>query len=131
MKKQILALLSIAVMMLVLCVACDDDNPDNPENLDNPVTFTLEVTDDNGEVTLHEIETVERTVGAALLEVGLIEGDETEFGLYIKTVDGLTADFDINNAYWAFYIDGEFAMTGADSTNIEEDTTYAFVYTKD
>ena len=54
-----------------------------------------------------EIHTDQETVGAALLELGLIAGEESEYGLFIKTVNGLTADYDTDGVYWAFYIDGE------------------------
>ena len=74
--------------------------------------------------------TDETTVGAALLEEGLIAGDEGEYGLYIKQVNGITADYDIDQSYWAFYIDGEYALSGADTTEITEGAVYRFEYTK-
>ena len=45
-------------------------------------------------------------------------------GLYIKTVNGVTLDYDADGAYWAFYINGEYASTGVDATNIEAGATY-------
>lgn len=91
--------------------------------------FYFEVTDDDGIVSLWVVHTNHTTVGAALVEVGLISGDETDFGLMVTYVDGLRADFNEDGAWWAFYIDGEMAMTGVDATEIEAGVTYAFVFT--
>ena len=63
-------------------------------------------------------------VGEALLDLGIVAGDTTEYGLYVKTVNGVTLDYDADGAYWAFYINGEYASTGVDSTNIEAGATY-------
>lgn len=79
---------------------------------------------------LFTIHTDKKTVGEALLEHGLIDGDEGEFGLYVKKVNGITADFDVDQSYWAFYIDGEYAMTGVDATDIDQDAEYRLEYAK-
>lgn len=76
------------------------------------------------------INTDKDTVGAALIEHDLIAGDESQYGLYVKVVNGITADYDIDQSYWAFYIDGEMAMTGVDGTDITEGAAYQLVYTK-
>ncbi len=76
------------------------------------------------------IHTDEATVGGALFENNLITGDEGEYGLYIKTVNGILADYDVDQSYWAFYVDGEYAMAGVDSTQIAEESVYKLEYTK-
>ena len=88
--------------------------------------FNFTVVDKEGQETPFEIHTDKATVGEALLELGLISGEEGAFGLYVKTVNGITADYDVDQTYWAFYVDGEYAMSGVDVTNIEEGKTYAF-----
>ena len=88
--------------------------------------FDFTVVDKDGNVSKFEIHTDKETVGAALLELELIAGEDGEFGLYVKNVNGITADYDVDQTYWAFYIDGEYAMSGVDTTTIEEDMTYAF-----
>ncbi len=87
--------------------------------------FALTVTDGDGNSTAYQISTDETTVGAALQALGLIEGEESEYGLYVKTVCGITADYDTDGSYWAFYIDGEYASTGVDSTEIVPGCSYA------
>ena len=92
-------------------------------------TVVVEVKAEDQLVTF-TINTDKDTVGAALLEHKLIEGDEGPYGLYIKKVNGMTADFDVDQSYWAFYINGEMAMTGVDGTEIKEGETYQLAYTK-
>lgn len=87
--------------------------------------FSLIVADQEGEETPFEIHTDKKTVGEALQEVELIEGEEGEYGLYIKTVNGITVDYDKDGAYWAFYVNGEYASSGVDTTKITEGESYA------
>ena len=87
----------------------------------------VEVADEVITFTLH---TDKETVGAALLEHELIAGEEGAYGLYVKVVNGITADFDVDQSYWMLYVNGEPAMTGVDSTPIVEGETYRLTYTK-
>ncbi len=88
--------------------------------------FTFTVNDLEGNEAAFEINTDKKTVGEALLELELIAGDESEYGLYVKTVNGITLDYDKDGAYWAFYIDGEYATSGVEKTDIVAGTTYTF-----
>ncbi len=88
--------------------------------------FMFTVVDQEGAQTQFEIHTDEETVGAALSQLGLIDGDESEYGLYVKTVNGMTADYDTDGRYWSFYINDEYAQTGVDATPIKEGDSYSF-----
>lgn len=89
----------------------------------------LEVTAEDKTVTF-TVKTDKETVGEALLEYGIIAGENGDYGLYVKTVNGILADYAINQKYWAFYIGDEYASTGVDSTNITEGATYKLVYSE-
>ena len=92
--------------------------------------FYFNVVDKDGNETRFEIHTDKTVVGDALLELGLIEGEEGAYGLYVKTVNGITADYDVDGTYWAFYVGDEYGMTGVDLTEIEAGATYAFKVAK-
>ena len=92
-------------------------------------TLVVEVTAAEKTVTF-TVKTDKDTVGAALLEQNLIAGDQGEFGLYIKKVNGITADYDIDQTYWAFSINGEYATAGISDTPIAADTIYGLTLTK-
>ena len=88
--------------------------------------FLFIVADKDGTETAFEIHTDKKIVGDALLELGLIAGDEGAYGLFVKSVNGIVADYDVDKTYWAFYVNGEYSMSGVDVTQIEEDAAYMF-----
>ena len=92
--------------------------------------FDFEVTDKDGNTEKFVISTDKTIVGDALQELNLIEGDESEYGLFVKKVNGIVADYDLDKTYWAFYINGEMAPSGVDATEITAGTTYSFVVSK-
>ncbi len=90
-------------------------------------TFKVEVEENSVTFTIH---TDAETVGKALLDLGLIEGENGQWGLYVKKVNGMLADYDVDQTHWAFYINGEYGMTGVDYTSISEGEEYSFVRSK-
>ncbi|MBR5322703.1 MAG: DUF4430 domain-containing protein [Clostridia bacterium] len=92
--------------------------------------FDFNVVDIEGNVTQFVINTDKDVVGEALLELGLIKGDAGPYGLYVKEVNGIVADYDKDKTYWGFYVDGEYAMTGVDMTNVEAGKVYSFKVSK-
>ena len=65
-------------------------------------------------------------MGEALLDQELIAGEDSDYGLYVKTVNGITADYDTDGSYWAFYVNGEYVSSGVDSTPVADGDTYSF-----
>ena len=88
--------------------------------------FLFTVVDRDGAETSFEIHTDKEIVGDALAELGLLTGEESSYGLFVKAVNGIVADYEVDKTYWAFYVNGEYAMSGVDTTIIEEDTSYMF-----
>lgn len=143
MKKSVfrvtLCIVLIAVIA-VLAVGCNNTEPDEIQQVPTTVQaqgevtvlgegarqFSFSVTDNDGIVTNFEIHTDKTTVGEALEELTLIAGDEGPYGLYVKRVNGITLDYNKDGMYWAFYINGEMAMSGVDATEITEGTVYSF-----
>lgn len=88
-------------------------------------SFFFTVTDSEGKETSFKIKTDKATVGEALFEEGLIAGDESKYGLLVKTVCGITLDYDKDQKFWAFYENGVKVSAGVDSTEIKEGATYS------
>lgn len=120
-----LCLVLIAAIAL-MAVGCDKKETDDGVEK----TFTFVVVDAEGQSESVKITTTKTTVGAALLDKGLIEGDDSEYGLYVKKVNGIRADYTLDGAYWSFYVGDTIAPKGVDSTDITDGATYKFVYTK-
>ena len=141
MKKTIKSTISIALSLLFLLslVACNTvDKTGAWENAiylkdkelgkgSKTIMVEVEAEDQKVAFTIH---TDKETVGDALMELDLIEGEEGAYGLYVKKVNGITADYDTDKHYWALYIDGEYAMSGVDSTEVKDGVTYRLVRTK-
>ena len=87
-------------------------------------TMDFTVVDKEGITHLYTIHTDAETVGQALLELELIDGEEGPYGLYIKSVLGQVLDYETDGMYWGFYVNGDYALTGVDQTPITEGDTY-------
>ena len=127
MKKTKLTVLLAFLLSFALVFslsACGKKQQKADEPAGNPVAFTLIVVDGEGNEKTFNLESSEKTVGAALLKEGLISGEEGQYGLYVKVVDGIEADYNKDGTYWAFYIGGEYANTGVDATDLTEGETY-------
>ena len=120
---KFLSLILFAAMIMMTVAGCQKKEQTTAAKT---TEFVFEVVDGDGNVSTYDIKTDKATVGAALLEEGLIEGDEGDYGLYVKKVTGIEAVFEKNGTFWAFYINGEYAMTGVDATIPESGATYSF-----
>ena len=87
-------------------------------------SFELTIVDKEGVTHPYMIHTDEEMVGYALIEHKLIEGEQGQYGMYIQSVLGQVLDYETDGMYWAFYVNGEYAMTGVDQTPIQADTGY-------
>lgn len=119
MKKLISLILVLLTLLSLAACGAPKTEAEGPK-----VSFTLVIVDDQGNETTKTIETTRTIVGDALLDEGLLEGEESEYGMFITHVNGIYAEYNETGTYWAFYIDGEYAMTGVDQTNITDGTTY-------
>lgn len=88
----------------------------------------IEVKADGKSVTL-TVHSDNDNLEKILTENKLVEGDQSEFGLYIKKVNGIRADYDADKAYWALCKNGEMTATGASGITVADGEHYEFVYT--
>ena len=137
MKNIFTKLSALLLVLIVACfaiVSCGDakDKTDDAEHTEDTTIgtgnteFIFEVEHLNGSVVKFTVKTDKTILSEALLENNLIAGDNGQYGLYVKTVDGVTYDYDTDGVYWALYVDGEYALVGVDSQTIEAGHTYKF-----
>lgn len=134
MKKVIFCAFLLCAILTALC-ACGTA-PASPEATaavttavdvgEGQTAFAFTVVDAEGNRTSFTVHTDKSTVGEALVDAGLIAGEPGPYGLYVKSVNGVRADYDKDGCYWAFYIDGEMAMQGVDATEIAAGAAYMF-----
>ena len=134
MKTKITALLLLLALALCL-VSCGKVDPwesatytEDTEFGTGAKTILVEVKVGDNSVTF-TVKTDKENLADALLEHNLIAGEDSAYGLYIKTVNGILADFDKNQRYWGCYKDGE-ATLGASATEIKDGEHYELVYSK-
>lgn len=94
-------------------------------------TLTIEVVDKEAVVTSYEVHTDAEFLRQVMEETeGLtFEGTESEYGLMINTVNGVTADYNVDGSYWAFFVNGEYCNYGVDSQPVNDGETYTIAYT--
>ncbi len=132
--RSVLSLVLVAAMVLMFA-GCGQ-TPQEPETTQNQQetqekAFVFEVIELDGTKKEFTVEyNDEKSVGEALVNEGLISGSDSQYGLMVDTVNGQKYDYNADGVYWSFNIDGEYAMTGVDSTPIEDGKTYSFVATE-
>ncbi|MCL2672320.1 MAG: DUF4430 domain-containing protein [Clostridiales bacterium] len=128
-----LCLVLVALLAVATFSACKSITPPPPPDTEaielgsGENTLHLAITFSDGRTESYRIRTDAESVGAAMAEHGMIALDGAGM---IVDICGEVADWDADNAYWAFYVDGDYAMAGADGTPIDAGCSYAFVYTK-
>lgn len=60
---------------------------------------------------------------------GLISGDESPYGLYVTTVDGEEANYDVDRGWWCLTKDGNEWTYGVSVTTIADGDKYEWTYT--
>ena len=121
----------LIVAMALSMTACSNTTADDAGAGQDQVqtvekSFTVVVVDKDGNETTFDYTSDAATVGEALVAEGLIAGTDSEYGLMVTEVNGIVADYNIDQTYWAFYIDGEYASSGVDSTDLVDGSTYSF-----
>ena len=137
MKKNFIFNRALAVILALICVfstalslvSCSNDG-DKVEGEGTPITITLEVVGPDGSSKEHTVNTdSSKNLRQALEGAGLISGEEGAYGLYVKVVDGITADYDIDGSWWSLTKEGELC-SGVDSTPIADGDKFEFTYSK-
>lgn len=120
----------LIVAMALSMTACTNNSASEDANAGQEQavskSFTFEVVDKDGNTETFSITTDKATVGEALLAEGLIAGEDGQYGLYVTEVNGIVADYNVDQTYWAFYADGAYANSGVDTTDVVDGAAYSF-----
>ncbi|MBE6807125.1 MAG: DUF4430 domain-containing protein [Ruminococcaceae bacterium] len=136
--KKIVSSLSVVVLLLLCLVATGCQAEPEVTGIWADATYNKDATLGEGAVAMKmviaaeeksitlTINTNKETVAEALKEHNLIKGSE---GLY-TVVNGMTADYNVDQTYWAFYENEAYANQGMDTTKIDPAVTYKLVRSK-
>lgn len=141
--RDILKTVIFSITMTMLCVvmaACSSQKTE--ENLWENAAYTEDTVLGEGEKSVmvevaaqdksvtFTINTDKENLEEALTEHNIVSGEKGAYGLYIKVVNGITADYNVNQSYWSLSKNGEYMQTGAGDTKISDGDKYELTYTK-
>lgn len=132
-KKSILLVCLLLAAAAVLALVFHFASAKNVQKGSKECSLT--VTDDSGTSKTYECSTDAEYLRQLMDELSAeqtqefsYEGSEGQYGLFINTVNGLTADYDKDHAYWAIYVDGEYAQNGADTQPVNDGDKFELKY---
>lgn len=146
-KKSILGVSVAIVVLVVLIIAAfniyksnsDINNQENVRNntvvegkkdASNNKNIKIQVVNRDGSVQNYCVSTDKAVLGEVIKEVtGLaVEGDITATGLFVKSINGIYADYAVDQTYWALYVNDQYGQVGIDSQSVNDGDVYKFVH---
>ena len=127
-KKTRNIIIAVAVLLVLVVGALLVWNHFKPVAQVGAKAIVLEVVHGDESTKEFKIQTDAENLRGALEQEGLIEGSDSEYGLFVETVDGETANMD-NQEWWCFTKGGETLMTGVDDTMIADGEHYEATFT--
>ena len=123
-KKTLIALI-VLVVLVIGAFAVWKVNAPQGQTGDKTILVSVVVDTETSDFV---IETDAEFLRGALEQEGLVEGTESEYGLYVTTVNGVTAD-ESQQQWWCFTRGGGTLETGVDSTPIADGEHYEITLT--
>ncbi len=92
--------------------------------------ITIEVINSADESVIYELNTDAEYLRQAMDEAdGLTyDGTESEYGLMVNTINGEVADYNVDGAYWSFYVNGEYCNYGIDTQPVVDGDAFVIEY---
>lgn len=128
-KKSLIIVIAIILALVAALVAVWFIWGEKPQ--EGSKAITIEVVDKEGKSTLYELKTDAEYLRQAMDEAEGLEysGTESEYGMMVDTVNGLTADYSVDSSYWGFYVNGEYCNYGIDTQPVADGDAFRIVYT--
>lgn len=128
MKKNKKIILGVVALVVVIAMLLGVYFVTRPDTAQEAKELTIVVVHGDGSEKDFDIHTDAEYLEGALTENEIASGSDSEYGLFITTVDGETAD-DSQQQWWCITKDGEMLMTGASETPIADGETYELTLT--
>lgn len=127
-KKLLIAFIALVAVAAVMVGVMIANRPKADEDPGKSITVT--VVHGDGTEKKFTYNTNEQYLGKLLLDEGLIQGEDSQYGLMIQSVDGEKADWSVDQSYWALFVGENYANTGVDTTPIHDGDHFKLVYTR-
>jgi len=127
-KTGLIAVLLLLALVIAAAVAYFVFVPQIKASADVK-NINVTVLHSEGQEKVFQLETRAETLGEALVEAGLITGEEGPYGIYILTVDGETVDESLQQ-WWCLTKGGQQHNHSADSTVLTDGDAYELTFTE-
>ena len=127
-KKNNKGVIALIIVLVLAAAALVIWQTNKRETQQGGKEITVNVDHLNGDDTTFTIHTDEEYLRGALEQEDLIEGTESEYGLYVLTVDGETVDEGAQE-WWKLTKGGEMVNSSADSTPIADGDHFELTFT--
>lgn len=124
-KKRIISLIALVAVVSVIFAGCTLFKPQGTEG---SKTFSVTIVHKDGSQRDENITSTRVYLAEALRDEGIIGDEGIKTGMYL-TIDGETANWDPDQAYWGIYVNGEYALYGLNDIPIEDGASYKLEYT--
>lgn len=125
-KKTVIIAVAVLVVLVAACAIMYAVFVQKPTAGAKNITVDVVLAD--GAVTTFKLSTDAEYLRGALDEKKLIAGEESQYGMFIKTVNGVTAD-DAKQEWWCVTKGGEMVNTSVDATPIADGDKYEITLT--
>ena len=126
-KNKKILIIAAVVLLLIAGALLLIEGSKKPVPIEGSKTITVTVIQEGVEDKVFTIHTDAEFLRGALEQEKLVEGSESQYGLFVTTVDGVAVDESLRQ--WWCLNDGEGNMldTGVDSTPIADGDAFQFV----
>ena len=127
-NKKVLAvaaLVLLAALMLAAYAAFRETAVEGSKNV------IIQVVDDEQTVTAYELKTDAQYLQQAMEEAEGLSFAYTEgaYGASVHTVNGLRADYELDNAYWGFFVNEDYCNYVISQQPVEDGDVFQIIYT--
>ena len=104
-----------------------------PKTTEGSKEITVQVIDAEGTSTSYNIKTDAEFLKEAMDELAKkqdfsYDGYDSDYGIFITSINGVTADYNTDAAYWAIYVNDNYGDYGIDQQPVTDGYTYTFTY---
>lgn len=127
-KKKVIGAAAVVIIIVGMFAAYFAFKGDRAEGKKE---IKIEVINSKMESKVYEVKTEAEFLRQAMEEAeGLeFEGEESQYGLVLQSVNGEKAVYEEDGAYWCIMVNGEYGNYGADQQPLADGDQYQLVYT--
>jgi len=133
-KKSYKPLIALLCLLVCACGLYFFWQSRKPAVTEGAKAITIEVLDNGEKTTSYELHTDAEYLKGAMDELAAkdstftFEGSDGDYGFFIEAVNGITADFETDKAYWAIYVNDEYGQYGADQQPVNDGDVFRLAY---